>query len=225
MIEVVFATRKSNEEFWSSAPLGKSLKRLKPPRKCVFRIWERNETGLSEIYNQSIYAADPRATLIFIHDDIWIDDNFFFERVLEGLNSFDIIGLAGSKVRYPNQLSWGFHTSEAGPIWKSEHTSGRVAHGLGHCGPITDWGPVPTEVVMLDGVLLAVKKEVLMRASVLFDPQFTFHLYDMDFSRAAILAGLRLGTWPISVTHESQGSFFSQSWQEMYKLYLTKWGD
>lgn len=225
MVEVVFATRKSNEEFWSSAPLGVSLQRLKVPFSCVYRIWDRNVVGLSEIYNQSIRAAHPDAALIFIHDDVWIDDHYFYERVYEGLMCFDVVGVAGSKVRDPYQLSWGYHASLEGPVWRQEHTSGRVAHGNRYCGPISDWGPVPSSVVLLDGVLLAAKKRTLVENNVSFDPQFQFHMYDMDFCRTAVNAGLRLATWPISITHESQGSFFSDKWKEMYALYIKKWGD
>jgi GT2 family glycosyltransferase len=224
MIDMVVATRMSGEEFWNSTATGKSLQRQSYSGKLTYRVWENNVRGLSEVYNDSISAANEESTMIFIHDDVWIDDSFFYERVLRGLEFFDVIGVAGSRVRRENQLSWGYHMGENGPEWRSEYTSGRVAHGKNYCGAITDWGLVPSEVVILDGVMLATRKKSLVRANVKFDPQFKFHFYDMDFCRSAVDSGLRLATWPISLTHESQGSFFTQNWQEMYQRYKDKWG-
>jgi GT2 family glycosyltransferase len=58
---------------------------------------------------------------------------------------------------------------------------------------------------------------------VLFDEQFDFHFYDMDFCRTARRAGLSLGTWPISVTHQSSGSFGNPSWSTAHSQYWKKW--
>jgi len=60
---------------------------------------------------------------------------------------------------------------------------------------------------------------------VLFDPRFDFHFYDMDFCRTARKAGLRLGTWPICLTHQSGGNFASDAWKEKCRLYREKWPD
>src|SRR5674476_443764 len=92
--------------------------------------------------------------------------------------------------------------------------SGRVAHGKNAFGPVSDFGPVPAECELLDGVFLATKKSHLKQNNVRFDAQFDFHFYDMDFCRSARKSGLRLGTWPIHLTHQSGGAFGSQSWKE-----------
>ena len=58
-----------------------------------------------------------------------------------------------------------------------------------------------------------------------FDPAFTFDFYDLDFCRACEQAGLRLGTWPIAVTHESVGKGISSAaWEAARAVYLAKWG-
>jgi len=76
----------------------------------------------------------------------------------------------------------------------------------------------------LDGVFLAAKKQVLIKNGVFFDPQFDFHLYDMDFCRNARQHGLRLGTWPICLTHQSGGAFGTAHWRAKYDAYIKKWG-
>jgi hypothetical protein len=56
-----------------------------------------------------------------------------------------------------------------------------------------------------------------------FDTRFAFHFYDMDFCRQAESKGLRMGTWPISVVHESKGAFGNAAWQQAYGRYLEKY--
>ena len=39
-------------------------------------------------------------------DDVWIDDIFFSQRISEGLQTFDAIGVAGNRRRVRNQPAW-----------------------------------------------------------------------------------------------------------------------
>ena len=66
---------------------------------------------------------------------------------------------------------------------------------------------------------------MLLGAGVRFDERFDFHFYDLDFCRTARANGLRLGTFPLAVTHRSAGGFGSPAWQENAERYLEKWGD
>ena len=74
-----------------------------------------------------------------------------------------------------------------------------------------------------DGLFLAVHSDTLRAKHVEFDERFDFHFYDMDFCREAEAKGLRLGTWTVSVIHESGGNFASESWRAAYGRYLAKW--
>ena len=80
------------------------------------------------------------------------------------------------------------------------------------------------QVGLLDGVFLAVlRPRALVAAGVAFDERFSFHHYDMDFARAAAAAGLRVGTWPIALTHHSTGNYDSDAWRESEARYEAKW--
>ena len=70
---------------------------------------------------------------------------------------------------------------------------------------------------------IAVRREFAQNGSVFFDERFDFHFYDLDFCRTARRAGLSIGTWPISLTHQSDGAFGSPSWRAGYERYLNKW--
>jgi GT2 family glycosyltransferase len=224
MIDLVCATRLSSDEFWGKSALGLSLRRLLHEQRLVPRVFFENRRGLPSLYNERIAAADAAPVLCFIHDDVWLDDHFVFEHLLAGVHAFDVIGVAGNKRRAPGQPSWAFASTEF--KWDDRaNLSGVVSHGPSPFGQISAFGPVPAACEMLDGVLLAARRDVLRAAGVGFDERFEFHFYDMDFCRSARSAGLRLGTWPVAITHQSEGGFGSNGWIESYKKYLGKWGD
>lgn len=103
--------------------------------------------------------------------------------------------------------------------------SGAVSHGKQPLGGVASFGPAPAECELLDGALLAARASRLRDAGVRFDPTFDFHFYDMDFCRTARRAGLRLGTWPICITHQSGGAFGSEAWTRRHADYRAKWPD
>lgn len=166
--------------------------------------------------------------MIFLHDDIHLLDFYWINRLEQGLQVFDIVGLAGNTRRLPKQSAWAFvHDSKNQRKWDSpEHLSGVVAHGKAFPPDIWSvFGPSRQKVMLLDGLLLAVKYQSLTESGLRFDPQFRFHFYDMDFCRQAEKLGLSCGTWDICVMHESGGKFGEDEWLNAYQTYLKKWGD
>ena len=223
MIDIVTATRLSEGAFWETSALGLSLGRLMRESRITAYPTYENKRGLPEIYNERLASPDCGELLLFVHDDVWLDDYFIADRVLEGVERFDVIGVAGNRRRQPGQGAWGFVDRKM--VWdKAEHLSGCVAHGKGPFGLLSSWGPVPAECELMDGVFLAAKRDTLRQNNVSFDPQFDFHLYDVDFCRTARERGLRLGTWPICITHQGKGQFATPHWFEMYDKYIAKWG-
>lgn len=223
-IELVCATRLSEKEFWETSALGISLRRLHHESRLSVHLTLENRAGLPELYNARILAQDSDEILVFVHDDVWIDDFFFADRVTEGLRKYDVIGVAGNRRIAPNQTSWAF--LDAGFSWDEKNNlSGSIASGTSAFGTVSFFGPAPADCELLDGVFLAAKRSALRENHVLFDPQFDFHFYDMDFCRVARGRNLRLGTWPICLTHQSEGSFGSKRWHEMHRVYVEKWGE
>lgn len=223
MIDIISASRKSESEFWSNSALGLSLKRLAYDNRLVPRISFENKRGLPEVYNSYILSQDKTDIVVFMHDDVWIDDYFFADRIIDGCAKFDVIGVAGNRRRVPNQPAWAFIDDRF--TWdERSNLSGSIAGGTYPFGNVSFFGPAPAECEFLDGVFLAAKKSVLKDNQVLFDPLFDFHFYDMDFCRNVRKNNLRLGTWPICITHQSGGAFGSLPWQEKCALYLKKWG-
>jgi len=222
-LEVISATRYSVEEFWSKSALGLSLRRLSFDSRITARIAVDNKRGLAQVYNEKLAAVGGDSVVAMLHDDVWIDDHFFYQRVIEGLGRYDIIGVAGNRRRVPQQPAWAFVNSQL--TWDERvNLTGAVAHGQFPFGTIKYFGETPADCEILDGIFLATRKSVLTAHDLHFDPRFDFHFYDMDFCRSARQSGLRLGTWPISLTHQSIGAFGGEQWQTGYRTYLEKWG-
>ena len=222
-VEIICATRKSEADFHNNSALGISLLRLSYDNRLVARIALGNSRGLPDVYNEQLRAAGSDSIVVFMHDDVWIDDYFFSQRIAEGLNTYDVIGVAGNRRRISGQPAWMFVDRKF--TWdQRENLSGAVAHGPHPFGPVTNFGDAPAACELIDGVFLGAKKSVLMEKNIYFDPRFDFHFYDMDFCRTARQSGLKLGTWPICLTHQSTGAFGTEQWQKSYRIYLDKWG-
>lgn len=221
-VEIVSATRMSEQEFWQRSALGVSLRRLAVNDRISFHVAFANRRGLSTIYNERIRADNANQRLVFMHDDVWIDDYFFVDRIVAALKDYDVVGVAGNKRRIERQPAWAF-INDCFTWDDRSHLSGAVAHGANPFGAVTVFGPTPAECELLDGVLIAANRDALLRGKVQFDERFDFHFYDMDFCRSARAAGLRLGTWPICITHQSGGGFGSPAWRARYADYLGKW--
>ena len=222
MIEFVAATRLSPAEF-SVSPLGLSLARVEKDVRIKPRITFNNREGLPEIYNRRIDTADPAEILVFLHDDVWIEDFYVSDRLIEALKTFDIAGLAGNRKRAPRQGLWA-RSQDATRL--DPTLAGAIAHGDGPMGKVGFFGPIVAEVELLDGVFIAARKSSLRRHGVRFDPRFDFHFYDLDFCRTARSKGLHIGTFPLALTHRSAGEgFHGAAWEANRDRYFAKWGD
>lgn len=224
-VRIVSATMKSEADFWAEAALGRSLPyHLERDPRIKALVAFDNRRGLSEIFNEAIEAADDDDILVFMHDDVWLDELGGLTQILcEGLENFDVWGVAGNKRRLPGQTGWGHLDDNLTPDMRMDF-SGRIAHGDGPYGVTSYFGDMPAACELLDGVFLVTQKQRLQPKKVRFDPRFDFHLYDIDFCRTARKAGLKLGTWPIELTHQSSGNFFSEHWRKKARMYLKKWG-
>jgi GT2 family glycosyltransferase len=224
-IRLVCGTRCDEAQFVTDSALGRSLKLYDYVPGQQLLLFDNNRTGLSTIYNRAIdHAKENPAILVFIHDDISICDFHWIDRIREGLKSFDVLGLAGNTRRMPRQPSWAF-TPEM--KWdQREFLSGTVGHGNGFPANVVSYfGPAGQSCKLLDGLLLAADSERLVQGGLRFDEQFDFHFYDLDFCRQAELKGVSMGTWPISVVHQSGGAYGKPDWRAAYERYLRKYGE
>jgi hypothetical protein len=204
--------------------LVKSLSRVSAVTKVELSVAAENRRPLAEFFNEAIGLAAEEDVLVFVHDDVWVDDWQIAARLEEALSRFDVVGVAGNTRRVARQEAWILHGATR--TLDLPHLSGAVCHGIPVEGQMqmSGYGPAPREVKLLDGVFLAARAGRLRVAGVRFDPAFSFHFYDADFCRSCETAGLKMGTWPIALLHRSAGSSWaSPEWDRAYAAYLDKW--
>jgi len=164
----------------------------------------KNTSGLCAVYNNYLTPENFKKydCILFVHDDVFIDSmNFLVEIRNSFKRGFDVVGLAGgSKLQIKKPCLWHI-------MCKRETLSGIVSHYQNN----TDYSPTifgvtPKEVVLLDGVFLAIRTKSIAKKKIKFDNNLKgFHHYDLKFCLDCHLAGLRLTTAPIHVIHESPG--------------------
>lgn len=229
---VVTATRCSQAEFPRETLLGRSLPGVGQLTPLALRGFFENSRPLGACYNEVIEQAGVDDTLIFMHDDVYLNDWMLGWRVQEALLHFDVVGVVGNRRRQPGQETWYMQPSQivdgvrTMTTFDSAYLSGAIAHGSPEQWQLSNYGPVPQPVQLIDGVFMAAKAGRLKETCVRFDAGLGFHLYDLDFCRSAIEAGLKIGTWPIAITHASGGgSVQSDAWTASAAMYLAKWGN
>jgi GT2 family glycosyltransferase len=180
------------------------------------------------VYNRAIQQATDDDLLLFVHDDVFLDDYQIAHRVENALERFDVVAIAGNTRPDHRHVGWAFWRDLEGKKllpYDQQRLSGAVAHFTPRGEAVIVYGPAPQECLLLDGCFLAVAARTLREHNIRFDERFAFHFYDLDFCRTCRGAGLRLGTWPIAVTHASGGRFDTPQWEQALAVYRRKWSD
>lgn len=278
---LIVATRHDEDTFFRSSLLAQSAEQLASRTGLLLEPAFQSAAGLAAVYNPAIERSQPGDRLVFVHDDVYIDDWHLDVRLGEALGAFDVIGIAGAIVRSPRQPAWWAtetrgqliptgpgtqsgaikhikprkrrvlgrfiesgvaHLAQGRRAWRKQwlvnddgsyalnplDRKGAAAPSVRHAGSgagkLDSFGPSPSAVKLLDGVFIAARADRLRASTVRFDPRFKYHFYDLDFCRQCEAAGLTMGTWPISLTHASYGSW-GDGWRKAKNLYLDKWRD
>jgi GT2 family glycosyltransferase len=230
-VRIVTVTARNQVEFWGMTLLGQSLRLFpKKPGLEVSVLLEnsgRRRRGLAALYNTFFQSGFAGEILLFVHDDVYVHDWHLSQRLNDAAAEYDVVGLAGNTQPDYDEPSWALAWNRARHPrgWQPlEYFSGVVAHIVGGRTVLSEYGPAPRDCGLLDGLLLAVDADRALETGVRFDPQFEFHFYDLDFCRTCHANGMRIGTWPIAVTHGSPGDFASPEWKASRDRYLRKWG-
>ena len=172
--------------------------------------------SLAEGYSRGI-AQSRGARVILSHDDIEILTTDFAPRIDRHLGDFDLLGIAGT-----TRLVAGKWAAAGDPYVFALITSPFEDHA-GYATMMLGGGPlVVPGIQALDGVFLALKREVAMAIpfdGAVFDG---FHLYDLDFSFRAHRAGFKLAVCrDIVLIHESTGRY-DAAWDEQKRRFEAK---
>lgn len=175
--------------------------------------------SLAEAYNRGIGRARG-ANIVFSHDDAFPISGTFADRLAVHLEQVDVVGIAGATVALSG--FWGY----AG----QPHTHGHIVAAApeGSHVDLLVWGAAGRRVDgirLLDGCMIAARREVA--AALGFDAQRFdgFHLYDADFSLRASAAGCAVAVASdITVYHRSRGDF-NDDWHRYHRVFLAAHAD
>jgi hypothetical protein len=191
-----------------------------------FDIHFKNKKGLPALYNQYINEKYKNEYVIFVHDDVQIADMFFYEKIVKGLNQYDIIGLAGTtKIVNKNTPAWHIMSGWLDPAVGKKYCVGEVAHKFPD-GNITTslYGPAWGRALLLDGLFLGLKIESLLKSNCIFDEDFSFHHYDLSFCLRANEAKLKMGIIQLFCYHAGLGdSMHTEEWRNSAAIFKQKY--
>ncbi len=187
-------------------------------------VWENSE-GLSKVYNRKMdqYAASAVEFIVFVHDDVYIDDLKIVEKLSTAHHSlgYDIVGVAGAaalNVAYPSL--WHLMSE---PKDRRGYVSHFAKPGQVVC---SSYGGTPSRVVVADGLFLAVHLPTAVGKGWKFNENYDFHHYDLSSCLDAVGLGLRLGVYPIHLIHDSPGldSLANPRWKASDQKFLSEYG-
>ena len=184
-------------------PLVNSLNELKDDVSVIVNT--HNKTGLSEAYNRQLIADNliKHDIVLFAHDDVFVDDMRLKGKLYTATQQldYDIVGLAGAgEIQIKRPCLWHL-------MGKRSSWSGAVSHPVdgGKRAAITSFGPWPSRCLIMDGLFLAVDLKRVLEVGWKFNENYDFHHYDVASCLDANQKKLRMGTYPIYVTHDSPG--------------------
>jgi tetratricopeptide (TPR) repeat protein len=177
----------------------------------------RDARSLAEAYNRAI-ATSSGDIVVLSHDDIDILADDFAARLQHHLQCFDVVGVIGATRMDGPAWGWSGHPNLRG--WITHHAPGAREWFVDIVAPCC----VDDKIVVLDGVFLAGRRSVF--EAVRFDAETFdgFHLYDVDWSYCAAMAGFRVAVaGDLLLVHESRGSF-DPEWQGYAARFCAKHG-
>jgi hypothetical protein len=174
--------------------------------------------SLCEGYNRGIRRASGDL-VILSHDDVVLANPDFAARLLAHLSRHDLVGIAGTtRLISGNWIDAGWPHLH-GQIGSQIHQPGKLVVTTYQIG-----GAAAAGAQALDGAFLALRREAFER--VQFD-EATFdgwHLYDLDFSFSAHLAGLRVAVCnDLCLVHNSVGAYHDE-WDHYVRRFVQKHG-
>jgi hypothetical protein len=186
-------------------------------------IWyENNEKPITVCYNEVIdrYREETEQPIIlFIHDDVWLEDIMFPEKLQSYSVRYDIMGVAGAtKVDMKNDIiAWHMINMDC--------KYGSVMHRTDKEYFMVDFSAgkkTPKQVLTIDGLFMAMTPSAYN--DIKFDYQFMWDFYDLDLCIEAYNYTIKVGVVPIQVTHASVGGgITSYKYIEAQKLFKRKW--
>ena len=182
-----------------------------------------NQESIFEAYEKglSLCDAEDKDIVILCHDDLDIGSTRaeFIAALASCLEvGAGIVGPAGTTLLGVDAVWWNQER------WQAGYHRGSVDHHKKETNQkyTTHYGP-HGQVVVLDGLFLAAKKEVWEQVGLKKPPYFEgkWDFYDIHYTTTAHLLGLKNATIPLHMIHYSGGELVGRdSWHKNREAYI-----
>ena len=193
-LTIFTATQKSRIE---DTTLYKSIQELKIDAEVNLQCIESNTEPLAVVYNEAMRNAseDEADALILVHDDVWLEHDPV-PKLRRLFDKYDLVGVAGaSQTTFKEPALW--HLMGGG--FQGGHLHGCVAHGNSNYKQVTNFGPYPHKVVMIDGVFMAMNRMIMEEVQFDEDCPSPYHFYDLIMSQRCFNLGFNIGVGDILI--------------------------
>jgi hypothetical protein len=175
-------------------------------------VWDnlKDPKPITEVYNL-LAARAKHPYFCFVHEDIEFKTQNWLSVLLttfEQNRETGLVGIAGAKYksRTPSGWSTGIPDLDYSNIYHQDK-NGHTIHLYSNSGQ-SSFEPV----VNVDGVFIAVRREVWDKAKFNTDILRGFHLYDIDFSFRVLKNWKAAVIFNIDILHFTQGGSFGNDW-------------
>jgi hypothetical protein len=181
-----------------------------------------NPYGICEAYNLAASQASGDL-LIFMHEDVLMMEMAWDEVLVSKFkqnSDLGVLGLAGTQILYPDPPLW----TRAGKPW----LAGRIVHDLASQDKYMmtffgEPGEADREVITVDGLWMAVRRDIWEQTRFNEDDFPAFHFYEHDFCMRARYGGQIWVSQDIMVKHLSGGNF-GPAWQSAAQKFREIYG-
>jgi hypothetical protein len=192
--------------------------------KCGIKVFLLADTkSLFSSYKRAYTQINPEKDdiLIFCHDDIEIreEPEVFKKKLVDAFvdSSVGFVGAAGTTCLGPDAVWWNIEN------WQAGKHRGRVTHLDKLMREyLSPYGP-PGQVVMLDGLFLATKSNVIEEIGLekpeYFEGEWDF--YDIYYTTQAHLKGFANYVLDLNILHNSRGELVGrESWHKNREAFI-----
>ena len=178
-----------------------------------------NRYSLCAAYNEGIGKAGGDIA-VFMHEDVFFMEGNWGGRLAVKFAdpSVGLIGVAGTEYLFADHPGW----VAAGRPFIHGHVIHELENGNVYNLTVFAWDKKDAEVVAVDGLFFAVRRELF--DTVGFDDTTFdgFHFYDLDICMQVRRTHRCIVTWDVLVKHQSGGAF-DGTWKKYAARFLAKY--
>lgn len=178
-----------------------------------------NRYCLGAAYNEGVRLAKG-PIVVFLHEDVFFAEGDWGKKIVQKFRNptVGLVGVAGTEYLFADNPAW----VAAGRPFIHGHVIHELDGGSVYNLTVFSWDKVDTDVVAVDGLCFAVRKELFTTIS--FDARTFdgFHFYDLDICMQVRKTHRCLVTWDLLVKHLSGGAF-DDIWKQYAHRFIEKY--